>query len=322
MSFPPGTYRACFVPQQTGYPTASQQVNRATQVLSNAAVFIQQPVNFGAVVAVTEPPGPQQAYDAWQAVLAYEAFRTQMAQQSVAEQPQYIRFVGTPEDIALLRQELERGRPVQFVQQLQGGALGPLVTEIETQSISTASRPTISDADDSSGGVRFRGPNGEFTYDEVKLEQPAFFGVRDWNVPDDRQPFRECPRPVQRSEIIKRLPPQEDLGLAVPNDIYAEEERKAAPIEPGSPDDFGANREKYDFERLDQRLKEAGVLGVESKDGALRLTIAPLTKEQLINFSSEIVRYADLAVRLGKPALDGDRRIVEMARRFAGGAGG
>ena len=138
----------------------------------------------------------------------------------------------------------------------------------------------------------------------AKLEQPAFFGVRDWNVPDDRQPFRECPRPVQRS--------------AVPNDIYAEEERKAAPIEPGSPDDFGANREKYDFERLDQRLKEAGVLGVESKDGALRLTIAPLTKEQLINFSSEIVRYADLAVRLGKPALDGDRRIVEMARRFAG----
>jgi hypothetical protein len=244
-----GTYGAYFVPQQTGYPTAS---------------------HFGAVVAVTAPPGPQQAYDACQAVLAYQAF-----QQSVAEQPQYIKFVGTPKDIALLRKELEEGRPVRLIQQIPGGALGPLVNEIETQSISTASRPTISDADESSGGVRFRGPNGEFTYDEVaKLEQPAFFGVRDWNVPNDRQP--------------------------------------------GLPDDFGANRKKYDFKRLDQRLKEAGVLRVESKDGALRLTIAPLTKEQLINFSSEIVRYADLAIRLGEPALDGDRRIVEMARRFAG----
>jgi hypothetical protein len=243
-----GTYGAYFVPQQTGYPPAS---------------------HFGAVVAVTAPTGPQQAYDACQAVLAYQAF-----QQSVAEQPQYIKFVGTPKDIALLR-TLEEGRPVRFIQQMQGGPSGPLVNEIETQSISTASRPTISDADESSGGVRFRGPNGEFTYDEVaKLEQPAFFGVRDWNVPDGRQP--------------------------------------------GLPDDFGANREKFDFERLDQRLKEAGVLRVESKDGALRLTIAPLTKEELINFSSEIVRYVDLAIRLGEPALDGDRRIVEMARRFAG----
>jgi hypothetical protein len=69
MTIPPGTYGACFVPEQTGYPPASQPPNRATQ-----------------------------------AVLAYQAF-----QQSVAEQPQYIRFVGTPEDIALLRQELERG---------------------------------------------------------------------------------------------------------------------------------------------------------------------------------------------------------------------
>jgi|SRR5689334_6097379 hypothetical protein len=287
--YPPGSYftqGTYLVPVQTGYPTVSQPVNRATQVLSNAPVFSQQPVNFGAVVVPSPPPAypVQQAYHACQAVLAYQAFQTQMAQQSVADQPQYIRFVGTPEDIARLRQELERGRPVRFVQQAQGGPSRPL-NEIGTQPNFTAALPMISDHEEATREIAAKPGSALNPYEAI-------------DTPQEEEVIGAIIRQMSAEPASEQAHPAEPPRVAEP------ERQVFDPVE-------------RDFEWLDRHLNEAGVLDrVKSGGGALRVRIVPLTKEQLIKFSSAIVRYADLAVCLGKPALDDDQ-TVKLARRFA-----